>query len=147
MRCRVREASGLDLSKDFFVGYSPERINPGDKFRKIRDIVKVTSGSTPEVGAFVNEIYSTIVPAGTPGVINKVAEASKVIENIQGDVNIGVKQLHQIFSRLRIITRSHKCVSNQVEFYEVVSGFVGGHCISVDPYYLLHKSQEFGCHI
>lgn len=143
----LEAASGLKLNHNFFVGYSPERINPGDKARKLKNILKVTSGSTPEVGQFVNDLYSQIIDAGTHLASSiKVAEASKIIENVQRDVNIAlINELHQIFTKLKIDTNEViEASATKWNFMKLFPGFVGGHCISVDPYYLLHKSQESG---
>ncbi len=143
----LEAASGFKLNHDFFVGYSPERINPGDKARKLKNILKVTSGSTLEVGQFVNQLYSQIIDAGTHLASSiKVAEASKIIENVQRDVNIAlINELHQIFTKLKIDTNEViEASATKWNFMKLFPGFVGGHCISVDPYYLLHKSQESG---
>ena len=143
----LEAASGLKLNHDLFVGYSPERINPGDKTRKLKNILKVTSGSTLEVGQFVNELYLQIIDAGTHLASSiKVAEASKIIENVQRDVNIAlINELHQIFTKLNIDTNEViEASATKWNFMKLFPGFVGGHCISIDPYYLLHKSQEFG---
>lgn len=143
----LEAASGLKLNHDLFVGYSPERINPGDKARKLKNILKVTSGSTLEVGQFVNELYLQIIDAGTHLASSiKVAEASKIIENVQRDVNIAlINELHQIFTKLKIDTNEViEASATKWNFMKLFPGFVGGHCISIDPYYLLHKSQEFG---
>jgi len=143
----LEATSGFKLNHDFFVGYSPERINPGDKVRKLKNILKVTSGSTLEVGQFVNQLYSQIIDAGTHLASSiKVAEASKIIENVQRDVNIAlINELHQIFTKLKIDTNEViEASATKWNFMKLFPGFVGGHCISVDPYYLLHKSQESG---
>lgn len=143
----LEEHSGLQFNKDFFVGYSPERINPGDKDRRLETICKVTSGSTPEAAQFVDELYKKIVSAGThlaPSI--KVAEAAKVIENTQRDLNIAlVNELALIFDRLGISTLDVlDAASTKWNFLKYQPGLVGGHCISVDPYYLTHKAQAVG---
>ena len=143
----VERVSGLKFNQDFFAGYSPERINPGDKEHRVTNILKVTSGSTPEVAEFVDQLYKKIITAGTHKASSiKVAEASKVIENTQRDVNIAlVNELHQIFSRLGINTKEViDAAATKWNFMKLYPGLVGGHCISVDPYYLLHKSQQTG---
>ncbi|MEZ9394590.1 nucleotide sugar dehydrogenase [Vibrio splendidus] len=143
----VERVSGLKFNQDFFAGYSPERINPGDKEHRVTNILKVTSGSTPEVAEFVDQLYKTIITAGTHKASSiKVAEASKVIENVQRDVNIAlVNELHQIFSRLNINTKEViAAASTKWNFMSLQPGLVGGHCIGVDPYYLLDKSQKNG---
>ncbi len=142
-------ASGLECNQDFYLGYSPERINPGDQQRKLADIVKVTSGSTPEAAAFVDALYARIVTAGThlaPSI--RVAEASKAIENTQRDVNIAlVNELAQMFGRLDIDTEAVlRAAGTKWNFLKFWPGLVGGHCIGVDPYYLVHKAQEVGFH-
>lgn len=143
----LEKTSGLVFNQDFFAGYSPERINPGDKVRRLTNIMKVTSGSTPEVANIVDSLYQTIVTAGThmaPSI--KVAEASKVIENVQRDVNIAlINELHQVFSKLGINTKDViDAAATKWNFMKLMPGMVGGHCISVDPYYLLHKSENAG---
>ena len=141
--------SGLTFNTDFFCGYSPERINPGDKLHRLPTIVKITSGSTPEVADFVDRLYRTIITAGTfPASSIKVAEAAKVIENTQRDVNIAlVNELALIFDRLGISTREVlKAAATKWNFLPFQPGLVGGHCIGVDPYYLTHKAQEVGYH-
>lgn len=143
----LEKISGLVFNKDFFAGYSPERINPGDKLRRLTTIVKVTSGSTPEVANTIDSLYQTIVTAGThkaPSI--KVAEASKVIENVQRDVNIAlINELHQVFNKLGINTKDViDAAATKWNFMKLMPGMVGGHCISVDPYYLLHKSENAG---
>ena len=145
----LEEISGLKLNKDFFVGYSPERINPGDKQHRLTQIRKVTSGSTPAAGAFVDELYSSIIEAGTCPVSSiKVAEAAKVIENTQRDVNIAlINELALIFNRLGIDTGEVlEAAGSKWNFLPFRPGLVGGHCIGVDPYYLTHKAQEIGYH-
>jgi UDP-N-acetyl-D-glucosamine/UDP-N-acetyl-D-galactosamine dehydrogenase len=139
--------SGLKLNKDFFVGYSPERINPGDKKRSITKIIKVTSGSTPKAAQVVDKVYRSIISAGThlaPSI--KVAEASKVIENSQRDINIAfVNELSKIFDKLEIDTHSVlEAAGTKWNFLPFKPGLVGGHCIGVDPYYLAQKAQESG---
>ena len=139
--------SGLTINKDFVVGYSPERINPGDKTRSVCDVVKVTSGSSPAASEFVDSLYSKIIRAGTHKASSiRVAEASKVIENIQRDVNIALmNELSQIFDRLQISTREVlTAAGTKWNFAKFSPGLVGGHCISVDPYYLLHKASVAG---
>lgn len=143
----IERVSGLRYNIDFFAGYSPERINPGDKDRPISKIVKVTSGSTPEVADFVDELYKRIIDAGTFKASSiRVAEASKVIENTQRDVNIAlVNELSIIFSNLGIDTNEVlDAAATKWNFVPVRPGLVGGHCIGVDPYYLLHKSMLVG---
>jgi len=139
--------SNLIFNKDFFVGYSPERINPGDKSHRLTDITKVTSGSTPEAAAFVDDLYSSIITAGTYKASSiKVAEAAKVIENTQRDVNIGlINELAIIFNKLSIDTEEVlKAAGTKWNFLPFSPGLVGGHCIGVDPYYLSYKSQSLG---
>ncbi|EPO5777942.1 TPA: nucleotide sugar dehydrogenase [Vibrio parahaemolyticus] len=143
----VERVSGLKFNEEFFAGYSPERINPGDKEHRVTNILKVTSGSTDEVAIFVDQLYRTIITAGTHKASSiKVAEASKVIENTQRDVNIAlINELHQIFTRLGIDTKEVvDAASTKWNFMKLYPGLVGGHCIGVDPYYLLHKSQQSG---
>lgn len=145
----IEEISGLKLNQDFFCGYSPERINPGDKSRKISSITKITSGSTPEIAEFVDELYNTIIVAGTHKASSiKVAEAAKVVENTQRDMNIAlVNELSMIFKRLNIDTvEVLKAAETKWNFIPVRPGLVGGHCIGVDSYYLAHKAQELGYH-
>lgn len=139
--------SGLVFNKDFFVGYSPERINPGDKTRRLPDIVKVTSGSTPETAERVDALYAEIVPAGTYRAESiRVAEAAKVIENSQRDINIAlINELAKIFNKMGIDTEAVlKAAGTKWNFLPFRPGLVGGHCIGVDPYYLTHKAQELG---
>lgn len=143
----VERVSGMKFNQDFFAGYSPERINPGDKQHRVTNILKVTSGSNAEIAEFVDQLYKAIIIAGThkaPSI--KVAEASKVIENVQRDVNIAlVNELHQIFSVMNINTKDViEAASTKWNFMKLFPGLVGGHCISVDPYYLLHKSSALG---
>jgi UDP-N-acetyl-D-galactosamine dehydrogenase len=145
----LEEASGLKMDDDFFVGYSPERINPGDKERRLPGILKVTSGSTPEVAEFIDDVYKTIITAGThkaPSI--KVAEASKVIENTQRDVNIAlVNELAMIFERIGIDTEAVlEAAGTKWNFLPFRPGLVGGHCIGVDPYYLTFKAKRMGYH-
>ncbi|TMP47591.1 Vi polysaccharide biosynthesis UDP-N-acetylglucosamine C-6 dehydrogenase TviB [Pseudoalteromonas sp. S1688] len=143
----IERVSGLVFNKDFFAGYSPERINPGDKVNTLTKIMKITSGSTPEIGEFVNELYGSIITAGThlAGSI-KVAEAAKVIENTQRDLNIAIiNEFAKIFNRLGIDTEEVlNAAGTKWNFLKFKPGLVGGHCISVDPYYLTHKAQEVG---
>ncbi len=145
----LEKESGLKFNKDFFCGYSPERINPGDKTHTVTKIKKVTSGSTPEIGAVVNELYLSIITAGThlaPSL--KVAEAAKVIENAQRDINIAfVNELAKIFNKLDIDTHAVlAAAASKWNFLPFKPGLVGGHCIGVDPYYLAQKAQEVGYH-
>jgi UDP-N-acetyl-D-galactosamine dehydrogenase len=145
----LENTSGLRFNKDFFAGYSPERINPGDHSHRLPDIVKVTSGSTPETADFVNALYGTIITAGTFKASSiRVAEAAKVIENTQRDVNIAlINELALIFNRLGIDTLEVlKAAGTKWNFLPFRPGLVGGHCIGVDPYYLTHKAQEVGYH-
>lgn len=143
----IEKVSGLVFNQDFFAGYSPERINPGDKVNTLTKIMKITSGSTPEIGEFVNNLYGSIITAGThlAGSI-KVAEAAKVIENTQRDLNIAiVNEFAKIFNRLGIDTEEVlNAAGTKWNFLKFKPGLVGGHCISVDPYYLTHKAQEVG---
>ncbi|MEG0916293.1 MAG: nucleotide sugar dehydrogenase [Myroides sp.] len=145
----LAEHSGLEYNKEFFVGYSPERINPGDKVNTLTTIVKVTSGSTPEVAIEIDNLYKTIIKAGThlaPSL--KVAEASKAIENAQRDVNISfVNELALIFDKVGIDTNDVlEAAGTKFNFLKYKPGLVGGHCISVDPYYLAHKATQLGYH-
>lgn len=143
----VERVSGLTYNRDFFAGYSPERINPGDKDRPIQKILKVTSGSTPEIADFVDGLYARIIEAGTFKASSiKVAEAAKVIENTQRDVNIALmNELSIIFSHLGIDTHDViEAASTKWNFMRLSPGLVGGHCIGVDPYYLLHRSERAG---
>jgi len=145
----LERASGLKFNRDFFAGYSPERINPGDKEHRLTTITKVTSGSTPEVAEFVDQLYGTIVAAGTHKASSiRVAEAAKVIENTQRDVNIAlINELALIFNRLGIDTEEVlQAAGSKWNFLPFRPGLVGGHCIGVDPYYLTHKAQEIGYH-
>lgn len=143
----VERVSGLKFNEDFFAGYSPERINPGDKLHTVEKIKKVTSGSTPEIGRVVNEVYSSVITAGThlaPSI--KVAEAAKVIENSQRDINIAfVNELSKIFTRMGIDTNDVlEAASTKWNFLPFKPGLVGGHCIGVDPYYLAQCAQRYG---
>lgn len=145
----LEERSGLRFNEDFFVGYSPERINPGDKERRVTNIVKVTSGSTPEIADFVDGLYRLVVAAGTHRASSiKVAEAAKVIENTQRDVNIAlINELAILFDRLGIDTEEVlQAAGTKWNFLPFRPGLVGGHCIGVDPYYLTHKAQQVGYH-
>ncbi len=145
----LEEVSGLRFNEDFFVGYSPERINPGDKIHRLTTIVKVTSGSTPDTARFVDALYARIIEAGThPASSIRVAEAAKVIENTQRDVNIAlINELALIFNRLGIDTLEVlEAAGSKWNFLPFRPGLVGGHCIGVDPYYLTHKAQEIGYH-
>ena len=143
----MERISGLKFNVDFFAGYSPERINPGDKERRLTNILKITSGSTPEVANFVDTLYNRIITAGTYKASTiRVAEAAKVIENTQRDVNIAlVNELAQIFKRLGIDTEDVlKAAGTKWNFLPYRPGLVGGHCIGVDPYYLASKAQQHG---
>ncbi|MDR2085151.1 MAG: nucleotide sugar dehydrogenase [Bacteroidales bacterium] len=143
----IEKTSGLKFNKDFFVGYSPERINPGDKEKKLTNIVKVVSGSTPIIADFVENLYSSIITAGTYKASSiKVAEASKIVENVQRDVNISfVNELALIFDRMGIDTNEViDAASTKWNFVKYTPGLVGGHCISVDPYYLASKAEKLG---
>lgn len=145
----LEEVSGLTFNRDFFAGYSPERINPGDHEHRLPTIVKVTSGSTPEIAEFVDSLYGAIITAGTFKASSiRVAEAAKVIENTQRDVNIAlINELALIFNRLGIDTLEVlKASGTKWNFLPFRPGLVGGHCIGVDPYYLTHKAQEVGYH-
>jgi UDP-N-acetyl-D-galactosamine dehydrogenase len=145
----LEKKSGLKYNVDFFAGYSPERINPGDKQHRLPSIRKVTSGSTPEVADFVNDLYSEIITAGTFKAESiRVAEAAKVIENTQRDLNIAlINELAIIFNRMGIDTDAVlKAAGTKWNFLPFRPGLVGGHCIGVDPYYLTHKAQSIGYH-
>lgn len=145
----LERVSGLVFNRDFFAGYSPERINPGDKEHRVTSILKVTSGSTPEVADFVDRLYGSIITAGThKASCIKVAEAAKVIENTQRDLNIAlVNDLAKLFNTLGIDTLEVlEAAGTKWNFLPFRPGLVGGHCISVDPYYLTHKAQEVGHH-
>ena len=143
----IEKVSGLKFNEDFFAGYSPERINPGDKQHTVEKIKKVTSGSTPEIGQKINEVYASVISAGThlaPSI--KVAEAAKVIENSQRDINIAfVNELSKIFTRMGIDTQAVlEAASTKWNFLPFKPGLVGGHCIGVDPYYLAQCAQRYG---
>ncbi len=143
----LEEYSGLTLNKDFFLGYSPERINPGDKEHTVRKIIKITSGSTPEIASLVDDLYSTIIDVGTHKASSiKVAEAAKVIENTQRDVNIAlINELSLIFNKLKIDTEEVlEAAGTKWNFLPFKPGLVGGHCIGVDPYYLTKKAESVG---
>jgi UDP-N-acetyl-D-galactosamine dehydrogenase len=145
----LERVSGMKFNEDFFAGYSPERINPGDKEHTVEKILKVTSGSTPEIGEIVNSLYQSVIVAGThlaPTI--KIAEAAKVIENSQRDINIAfVNELAKIFNLLEIDTHEVlKAAGTKWNFLPFKPGLVGGHCIGVDPYYLAQKAQENGYH-
>ncbi|WP_349838101.1 nucleotide sugar dehydrogenase, partial [Bacteroides fragilis] len=143
----VEKISGLKFNVDFFAGYSPERINPGDKLHTVEYIKKVTSGSTPEIGVYVNEVYASVISAGTHlAPTMKVAEAAKVIENSQRDINIAfVNELSKIFTRMGIDTNDVlEAASTKWNFLPFKPGLVGGHCIGVDPYYLAQCAQRYG---
>jgi UDP-N-acetyl-D-galactosamine dehydrogenase len=145
----LEKVSGLKFNNDFFAGYSPERINPGDKVHTVAQIVKVTSGSTPEIADFVDALYRSIITAGTYKASSiKVAEASKVIENSQRDINIAfVNELAKIFNLLGIDTQEVlEAAGTKWNFLKFKPGLVGGHCIGVDPFYLAQKAQEVGYH-
>lgn len=145
----LERESGLTFNRDFFVGYSPERINPGDREHRVHNIVKVTSGSTPEIADFVDALYRSIVTVGTHRASSiKVAEAAKVIENTQRDVNIALmNELAILFNKLEIDTEDVLLAAgSKWNFLPFRPGLVGGHCIGVDPYYLTHKAQAVGYH-
>ena len=145
----LEQGSGLKLNKDFFVGYSPERINPGDKEHRLAAILKVTSGSTPEAADYIDQVYQTIITAGTHKTSSiKVAEAAKVIENTQRDINIAlINELTMIFERVGIDTEEVLVAAGtKWNFLPFRPGLVGGHCIGVDPYYLTYKAQQLGYH-
>jgi UDP-N-acetyl-D-galactosamine dehydrogenase len=145
----VEKTSGLKFNVDFYSGYSPERINPGDKEHTVEKIKKVTSGSTPETGEKVNELYASVITSGTHLAPNiRVAEAAKVIENSQRDINIAfVNELAKIFNRMGIDTHAVlEAAGTKWNFLPFRAGLVGGHCIGVDPYYLAQKAQEYGYH-
>jgi UDP-N-acetyl-D-galactosamine dehydrogenase len=145
----LERSSGLRFNRDFFCGYSPERINPGDKLHRLATITKITSGSTPRAAAFVDSLYASIVTAGTHRAASiRIAEAAKVIENTQRDVNIAlINELALIFDKLNIDTEQVlKAAGTKWNFLPFRPGLVGGHCIGVDPYYLTHKAQEIGYH-
>ena len=143
----LEKVSGLTFNQDFYAGYSPERINPGDKEHRVTNILKVTAGSTPEVADFIDEVYNLIITAGTHKAASiKVAEAAKVIENTQRDVNIAlINELAVIFNKMGIDTEAVlKAAGTKWNFLPFRPGLVGGHCIGVDPYYLTHKAQAIG---
>ena len=143
----LEKASGLTFNQDFYAGYSPERINPGDKEHRVTNILKVTAGSTPEVADFVDDVYNSIITAGTYKAQSiKVAEAAKVIENTQRDVNIAlINELAVIFNKMNIDTEAVlQAAGTKWNFLPFRPGLVGGHCIGVDPYYLTHKAQAIG---
>ena len=145
----LEKISGLKFNEDFFAGYSPERINPGDKEHTVEKILKVTAGSTPEIGKVVDDLYKSVIIAGThlaPTI--KVAEAAKVIENSQRDINIAfVNELAKIFNLMDINTHDVlEAAGTKWNFLPFKPGLVGGHCIGVDPYYLAQKAQEYGYH-
>ncbi|MCH7409675.1 nucleotide sugar dehydrogenase [Belliella sp. DSM 111904] len=145
----LERVSGLKFNEDFFVGYSPERINPGDKEHTVTKILKVTSGSTPEVATYVDDLYKSVITAGTHKASSiKVAEAAKVIENSQRDINIAfVNELSKIFNLLNIDTQEVlEAAGTKWNFLPFKPGLVGGHCIGVDPFYLAQKAQEVGYH-
>ena len=145
----VERTSGLTYNQDFFAGYSPERVNPGDREHRVTTIRKVTSGSTPEVAEFVDALYSQVIVAGTHRASSiRVAEAAKVIENTQRDVNIAlINELAILFNRLGIDTQEVlEAAGSKWNFLPFRPGLVGGHCIGVDPYYLTHKAQQVGHH-
>jgi UDP-N-acetyl-D-galactosamine dehydrogenase len=145
----LEKGSGLVFNRDFYAGYSPERINPGDKQHRVTSILKVTSGSTPEAADFVDRLYGSIITAGTHKASSlKVAEAAKVIENTQRDLNIAlVNDLSILFNKLGIDTLEVlQAAGTKWNFLPFRPGLVGGHCIGVDPYYLTHKAQEVGHH-
>ena len=145
----LERISGLKFNVDFFCGYSPERINPGDKEHTVTKILKVTSGSTPEIAEFVDELYRSIIVAGTHKASSiKVAEAAKVIENSQRDINIAfVNELSKIFNKMGLDTQEVlEAAGTKWNFLKFKPGLVGGHCIGVDPYYLAQKAQEVGYH-
>ncbi|TCS34322.1 UDP-N-acetyl-D-galactosamine dehydrogenase [Paucimonas lemoignei] len=145
----IEQVSGLKFNADFYVGYSPERINPGDKQHRLVNIRKVTSGSTPEAAEFIDNLYGSIIQAGTHKASSiKVAEAAKVIENTQRDLNVALmNELAIIFKKIGIDTEDVlKAAGTKWNFLPFVPGLVGGHCIGVDPYYLTHKAEELGYH-
>lgn len=145
----LEKISGLKFNTDFFVGYSPERINPGDKQRRVTNILKITSGSTAEAAQYIDQVYQMIIEAGTyPAPSIKIAEAAKVIENTQRDVNIAlINELALIFNKIGIDTEEVlKAAGTKWNFLPFRPGLVGGHCIGVDPYYLTHKAQSIGLH-
>ena len=143
----IEKVSGLQFNSDFFAGYSPERINPGDKEHTVKKILKVTSGSTPEIAIKIDALYKSVISAGTFLASSiKVAEASKVIENTQRDVNIAlINELALIFDQMNIDTKEViEAAATKWNFIKLMPGMVGGHCIGVDPYYLTFKAEEIG---
>ena len=145
----LEEVSGLKYNTDFFLGYSPERINPGDKEHRITDIEKLTSGSTPQTAEKVDQLYASIISAGTHKVSSiRVAEAAKVIENTQRDINIAlINELAKLFDHLDLDTEEVlKAAGTKWNFLNFRPGLVGGHCIGVDPYYLTHRATQAGYH-
>ena len=145
----LEKKSGLKFNQDFYAGYSPERINPGDKLHRVTNILKITSGSTPEIAEFIDQVYNLIIEAGTHKATSiKVAEAAKVIENTQRDVNIAlINELAIIFNKMGIDTEAVlQAAGTKWNFLPFRPGLVGGHCIGVDPYYLTHKAQAIGYH-
>ena len=145
----LEQVSNLKFNQDFFAGYSPERINPGDKLHRVTNILKITSGSTPEVADFIDQVYNLVIEAGTHKATSiKVAEAAKVIENTQRDVNIAlINELAVIFNKMGIDTEAVlQAAGTKWNFLPFRPGLVGGHCIGVDPYYLTHKAQSIGYH-
>lgn len=145
----LEKNSGLKFNQDFYAGYSPERINPGDKLHRVTNILKITSGSTPVVADYVDQVYNLIIEAGTHKAASiKVAEAAKVIENTQRDVNIAlINELALIFNKMGIDTEAVlQAAGTKWNFLPFRPGLVGGHCIGVDPYYLTHKAQAIGYH-
>lgn len=145
----LEKNSGLKFNQDFYAGYSPERINPGDKLHRVTNILKITSGSTPAVADYVDQVYNLVVEAGTHKAASiKVAEAAKVIENTQRDVNIAlINELALIFNKMGIDTEAVlQAAGTKWNFLPFRPGLVGGHCIGVDPYYLTHKAQSMGYH-
>ena len=145
----LEKASGLAFNRDFFAGYSPERMNPGDKTHRLPAIVKVTSGSMPEAADLIDDVYATVITAGTHRASSiRVAEAAKVIENIQRDVNIAlINELAMLFKELGLETREVlEAAGTKWNFQPFRPGLVGGHCIGVDPYYLTHKAEQIGFH-
>ena len=147
MHSYFRKASGLKLNKDFYCGYSPERVNPGDKEHKLIDILKITSGSNKKALKMVDDLYQEIINAGTYKAESiKVAEAAKVIENTQRDLNIAlINELSLIFNKMNLDTNSViNAASTKWNFMKFTPGLVGGHCIGVDPYYLTYKAKKLG---